>query len=170
VIQNLEKNEVDFVLMTRLPEHLNIEAIELIPNELVMVGNPEAAKEYFDHSDNYLKTTPFILRENGSATRQAMETYLKNHGIQTNKQLTLTSNEAVKQAVISGMGCSILPIIGIKNELALRQLEIISAPNLPLKSSWFLVHLKEKKHLPAADAFKNYIKNNIDEILIRYFN
>jgi hypothetical protein len=68
------------------------------------------------------------------------------------------------------MGCSIVPIIGIKNELALGQLEIINAPQLPLKSSWFLVHLKEKKHLPTADAFKNYIKHHMKDILMRYFN
>lgn len=170
VIQNLENNEVDFVLMTRLPEHLNIAAMELIPNELVMVGCSGTSDAYKKDPENFLKQTSFIFRESGSATRQAMENYLNNQGITTFKQLTLTSNEAVKQAVISGMGCSIVPVIGIKNELSLGQLEIITAPYLPLKSSWFLVHLKEKKHLPAADAFKNYLVSNINQLLLKHFN
>lgn len=170
VIKNLEQNEVDFVLMTRLPEHIKIEAMELIPNELVMVGSSGASDGYKNDPENFLKHTSFIFRESGSATRQAMENYLNNQGITTYKQLTLTSNEAVKQAVISGMGCSIVPVIGIKNELSLGQLEIINAPYLPLKSSWYLVHLKEKKHLPAADAFKNYLISNINQLLLKYFN
>jgi len=39
--------------------------------------------------------------------------------------MQLTSNEAVKQAVIAGLGYSIMPLIGAKNELETRDLQII---------------------------------------------
>ncbi|MFM1888058.1 MAG: hypothetical protein RL501_345 [Bacteroidota bacterium] len=59
---------------------------------------------------------PLIYREEGSATRVAMDHYFSKRI--DRKGLKLTSNEAVKQAVIAGLGYSILPVIGIKNELS----------------------------------------------------
>lgn len=43
-----------------------------------------------------------------------MEQYLVKHKIAIEKEMELTSNEAVKQAIIAGLGISIMPIIGIK--------------------------------------------------------
>jgi len=58
-----------------------------------------------------------LYREYGSATRKAMESYIAKRGLPNNKKLELTSNEAIKQAIIAGLGYSIMPLIGIKNEL-----------------------------------------------------
>jgi DNA-binding transcriptional LysR family regulator len=169
VIKNLEQNNVDFVLMTRLPEHLNIEATNLFQNKLVLVGPNGSSKIYQESKKDFYQQNRIIFRENGSATRQAMENFLKEEKIISGKSLTLTSNEAVKQAVISGMGCSILPIIGIRNELSLGQIEIINAPGLPIENSWYLVHLKDKKLLPASLAFKSYLVENLIQITQKYF-
>lgn len=169
VIRNLEENDVDFVLMTRLPEHLNIEATKLFQNKLVLVGPKGSSKIYQESKKEFFEQNRFIFRENGSATRQAMESLLKEEKIITGKSLTLTSNEAVKQAVISGMGCSVLPIIGIRNELSMGQMELINAPGLPIENAWFLVHLKDKKLLPAALAFKSYLVENLIQITKKHF-
>jgi DNA-binding transcriptional LysR family regulator len=169
VIRNLEENDVDFVLMTRLPEHLNIEATKLFQNKLVLVGPKGSSKIYQESKKEFFEQNRFIFRENGSATRQAMESLLKEEKIITGKSLTLTSNEAVKQAVISGMGCSVLPIIGIRNELSMGQMELINAPGLPIENAWFLVHLKDKKLLPAALAFKSYLVENLIQITQKHF-
>ena len=58
-----------------------------------------------------------IYREQGSATRNAMETFISKNKFSVTKKMELTSNEAVKQAVLSGLGCSVMPVIGIRNEL-----------------------------------------------------
>jgi DNA-binding transcriptional LysR family regulator len=155
--------------MTRLPEHLNIEATKLFQNKLVLVGPKGSSKIYKESKEDFYKQNRFIFRENGSATRQAMENFLIEAKIITGKSLTLTSNEAVKQAVISGMGCSVLPIIGIRNELSLGQMELINAPGLPIENAWFLVHLKDKKLLPAALAFKSYLVENLIQITTKHF-
>jgi DNA-binding transcriptional LysR family regulator len=98
-----------------------------------------------------------------------MENFISQQKINAEKSLTLTSNEAVKQAVISDMGCSILPLIGIRNELTLGQLEIIETTGLPIENEWYLVHLKDKKLMPAAKAFKFFISENKEEIHRKYF-
>lgn len=169
VIKNLEQNNVDFVLMTRLPEHLNIESIKLFQNKLVMVGGKGSKNIHKASESEYFKSHRFIFREEGSATRLAMENFLSERNIIAEKSLTLTSNEAVKQAVISGMGCSILPEIGIRNEIALGQLEMLKIEGLPIENDWYLVNLKDKKLMPAASAYKSFLKGNLHLIFEKYF-
>ena len=71
--------------------------------------------------------------------------------------MELTSNEAVKQAVIAGLGYSIMPLIGIKNELLDGDLQIIPVKGFPIKSTWYLIWLKNKKLSPNAEAFLDYV-------------
>lgn len=83
--------------------------------------------------------------------------------------MELTSNEAVKQAVIAGLGCSIMPLIGIKNELKNGDLQIIKVKGLPISTTWHLVWLKSKRLSPAATAFLEYIKTEKERITKEYF-
>ncbi len=71
------------------------------------------------------KDLPLIFRAKGSVTRQTMGKFIQQHNIPALKKMELTSNEAVKQAVMAGLGYSIMPLIGIKNELHNNDLHII---------------------------------------------
>ena len=77
--------------------------------------------------------------------------------------MTLTSNEAVKQAVIADLGFSIMPLIGIKNELQNNELQIINIKGLPITTTWSLIWLKGKKHSPVSEAFLDYLKKEKDK-------
>jgi len=79
--------------------------------------------------------------------------------------MELTSNEAVKQALLAGLGISIMPLIGIKNELHNNQLQIIPVKGLPIKTTWSLIWLKGKRHSPVSLAFLNYLKNENTQIV-----
>ena len=98
-----------------------------------------------------------------------MEGFLKKKGIQTLKKIELMSNEAVKQAIMAGLGYSIMPMYGIKNELKNGQLAIIPFDGLPIKTSWKLIWHKEKSPSPVAKAFLNYVKEEKDAIRQKHF-
>jgi DNA-binding transcriptional LysR family regulator len=117
-----------------------------------------------------IENIPIIYREKGSGTRQVMERFLESNKLQLVKKMELTSNEAVKQAVIAGLGCSIMPLIGIKNELNNGDLHIIPIKGLPLKSTWSLIWLKQKNLSPVATAFTNYLLNNKEKIMTEKFS
>jgi DNA-binding transcriptional LysR family regulator len=87
-----------------------------------------------------------------------MENYFSKKGYIIKSKLQLTSNEAVKQAVISGIGLSIMPLIGLKNELEKGDLKIIPAKGLPIVTNWKLVWLKGKKMSPVAAAYLEYLR------------
>ncbi|MCY2688454.1 LysR family transcriptional regulator [Salinimicrobium sp. TH3] len=158
VIENLEKNEIDFALVSVLPEHLQIERIQLMENKLFLVGGREQTLENKHHSRDILKEIPLIYREAGSGTRHVMESFMKQYNLPVLKKMELTSNEAVKQAVIAGLGYSIMPIIGIKNELKNGELEIIPVGGFPIRSNWQIIWMKGKKFSPAAASYLEYLK------------
>ncbi|SHN04885.1 LysR family transcriptional regulator [Polaribacter sp. KT 15] len=169
VIRSLENNECDFAMVSTIPKKLNIERIALMKNKLFFVSN----KNYiFDRKKlkTELNKTPFIFREQGSATRLAMERYLTKNKIQIHKKMELTSNEAVKQAVIAGLGISIMPIIGIKNELQKGDLKILDIKDLPIETTWNLIWLKSKNLSSVAKAFKLHIEENKNIIIENNFN
>ncbi len=170
VIKSLEENAVDFALVSVLPEHLNVAKVTLMQNKLYLVGSqfPSEVKEKIRKSD--FEKLPFIFRERGSATRKAMVDFLEANGIRTGKIMELTSNEAVKQAVIAGLGYSIMPIIGLKNELNNGSLQILPAKGLPISTSWNLIWLNSKKFSPTAQAYLDYIKKEKDALIKERFS
>lgn len=157
VVESLEKNEVDFSLVSILPENLQVEKTELLQNKLYVVGNTKQKFKNKLYDLNIFETLPLIYREQGSGTRQTMEKFIQNRNLPVRKKMELTSNEAVKQAVIAGLGCSIMPLIGIKNELQNGDLQIIPVKGFPIKSEWNFIWLKGKNHSPVALAFLNYL-------------
>ncbi len=150
VIESLEKNEIDFALVSVLPNSINIEKLDLLQNKLYLVG--------IDKPKLSIKEIPFIFREQGSGTRQTMERFFEKNQLSIQKNLELTSNEAVKQALLAGLGYSIMPLIGIKNELQNKELQILPTKGLPIKTTWSLIWLKGKKFSPVSLAFLNYLK------------
>ncbi|MEW7278023.1 LysR family transcriptional regulator [Aquimarina sp. 2201CG1-2-11] len=169
VIRSLENNEVDFAMVSTIPKKLAIERIELMKNKLFLVGS----KENIDVSKNISKKSfeklPLIFRENGSATRLAMENYITKSKIKVFKKMELTSNEAVKQAVIAGLGVSVMPLIGIKNSLNMFELQIIPAKGLPIQTNWNLIWLKSKNLSMVAKSFVDYINENKESIINEHF-
>lgn len=152
VLESLENNEVDFALVSILPDHINVEKIDLIRNKLFLVGNTDEKFKKKEYGKELLEELPLIFREKGSGTRQAMERFLSRQHIAIQKKMELTSNEAVKQAILAGLGYSVMPLIGIRNELQNGELQIIPVKGLPVNTTWSLTWLKGKQHAPAAAA------------------
>ena len=157
-------------MVSLLPENLKTEKIELLQNKLFLVSNKEKSFPKKKYAKKVLEDLPLIFREKGSGTRETMERFLKRNQIDISKKMELTSNEAVKQSVLAGFGCSIMPLIGIKNELQNGDLQIIPTTGLPIKSQWYLIWLKNKKHSRVASEFLNYIKREKSNIVKQKFD
>lgn len=170
VIESIENNEVDFALVSILPKNMHIEKMDLLQNKLYLVGNESIDFNYGKVSKDFFEKLPLIFREKGSGTRQSMEHFISSKGLNVIKKMELTSNEAVKQALLAGLGCSIMPLIGIKNELHNKELKIIPIRGLPLKTTWRLIWLKGKKHSPVAQAFLTYLKKEKTNIVEQHFS
>ncbi|MBS1598354.1 MAG: LysR family transcriptional regulator [Bacteroidetes bacterium] len=171
VVKSLEHNEVDFSLVSVLPETLEIEQEILLPNNLFLTAPVDAKfkmtkqlnKKVFDN-------IPLIYREEGSGTRVTMQRYFQKANIVPHVKLELTSTEAVKQAVMAGLGFSIQSLLSIKTELKQKEIKIIPVKGLPLTEYWRLIWLKQKKMSEVGKAFLNFIKKNKQTIYKNNFS
>ncbi|MFN5318857.1 MAG: LysR family transcriptional regulator [Bacteroidia bacterium] len=168
VIENLERNEVDFSLVSVIPENLSIKKLPLLKNKLYLVGKNNDLGEQKIEIEIF-KSLPLIFREQGSGTRHTVEAYFNTHNIDYIKSMELTSNEAVKQAIIAGMGYSIMPLIGIKNELLLKQVEVIDVDKFKLESEWNMVWLSAKNLSPQAAALIQFVEEQKTRIAQQEF-
>ena len=170
VIESLIKNEIDFALVSVLPEKLNIQKIKLMPNKLFLVGNKEKSFNPVSNDKSILESIPLIFREEGSATRDAMEKYIDKIQLTGIKKMEFVSNETIKQAIIAGLGYSIMPMIGLRNELFNDQLQLIPMEGLPICTDWYLIYLDNKKLSPIAKTFVDFIEKEKEKIINENFS
>jgi LysR family transcriptional regulator, low CO2-responsive transcriptional regulator len=170
VLESLEKNEVDFALVSVIPAGMQVNTLKLMDNKLYLVSDSSRQITNKHHKWSIFESLPLIFREEGSGTRHIMEKFFDSNQLPVSKKMELTSNEAVKQAVIAGLGCSVMPLIGIKNELKNKELQIIPVKGFPLKSDWQLVWLKSKKLAPVAEAFLKFLSQNRKTIISDRFS
>lgn len=169
VLESLENNEIDFALISILPTSMNIHTLDLLQNKLYLVGKANSEFKKKLKTRDIFENLPLIFREKGSATRQTMEGFIEENKISVLKKMELSSNEAVKQAVLAGLGYSIMPLIGIRNEVQKNEIRIIPVKGLPIKTTWRLVWLKGKKLSPVAAAYVDYLKKDMDRIIENQF-
>ena len=171
VIKSLEDNNVDFSLVTVKPKSLDVEEEFIMKNKLYLVAAKESALELESKKESSIfKQIPLIYREEGSGTRFTMRQFFKKEHINPKATLELTSNAAIKQAVIADIGVSIVPLLSIKNELSQNELQIIPVKGLPLQSEWKLIWQKKKKLSPVAFAFLEYVKQEKEKIIEERFS
>ncbi len=169
VIESLENNEVDFSLVSILPANLSLQSVELMDNRLYLVGNHQAQLPSSPDIKTVFQDLPLIFREPGSGTRETMERFLNQHKLSFRKKLELTSNEAVKQAVLAGLGFSIMPLIGIRNEIKMERLKVLPVEGLPIMTKWQLIWMNGKNLTPVAQSFLDYIDCEKELILQEFF-
>lgn len=171
VIESLQNNEVDFSLVSVLPEKLDIEQEILLPNKLFLTSAVDSDFKITKRMNkSVFDKLPLIYREEGSGTRVTMQQYFQKANIVPKVRFELTSSEAVKQAVMAGLGFSIQSILSIKNELKQNDIIIIPVQGLPLVENWRLIWLKKKKMSVVARAFLNHVQQNKKNIYNQYFS
>jgi LysR family transcriptional regulator, low CO2-responsive transcriptional regulator len=158
VLERLEKNLDDLVIMGTLPDGMALEAEYFLDNPLVVVAPP-------DHPLVGKKSIPlarlveerFISREPGSGTRMARIRLFAEHGLTLTPYMELGSSEAIKQAVMAGLGISVLSLHNLRLELEAGLIATLDVEHFPLMRHWYAVHLKGKKLSNTARRFLDFL-------------
>ena len=100
-----------------------------------------------------------MVREKGSDTRDSMEQGFGARLADLNIAMEIKSTETIKQAVMAGMGVSFLSTHTIGRELQAGSLTMLDVQGFPLMLHWYVVHRKNKRLPPVAQAFKAFLMN-----------
>ncbi len=166
VIDRVLNNDDDFVIMGQPPEHQDFEAYPFLNNILGIIapaGHPLANKKNISLSE--IVAQRFLIRETGSGTRIVFEQLLEKNGIQVEPYMELGSSEALKQAVMVGLGIAIVSLHSVQLELKVNKLTVLDVEGLPLKRRWYAVHLKGRKLSLVARTFLDFILKESHHIL-----
>ena len=157
VLERLERGADDFYVFSHPPEREDIELYDFLPNPLVAIAP-------IDHPMVKMKKVslaqfaqyPFLMREPGSGTRFAIEEHMKKHGVKLNLKMTIESNEAIRHAVMAGLGVSILSshTLAYGGHVGLQE---INVSTIPIVLNWQLARLKTKRASVIARTFLEYV-------------
>ena len=155
LIERMQANLDDMYVMTKPPEDMDLTCDSFLDNPLVAIApasHPLANAGILKLQD--LAEERFIMREQGSGTRIAIENYLSQQGATLNVRMELGSNEAIKQAVAGGLGLSILSRHTLHRDPLLEdEVVILQVEGFPLMSRWQVVRLQQRRLSRAAEAF-----------------
>lgn len=155
IIKMVSNGEIDVGFVGMKIPYRDIEFRKIIKDNIVVIGSTD----YPDIiSLNNLKSFPFLSRETGSGTRQIFEEYLKKSKVLSPNELNviaeLSDTEAIKRAVVHGMGLSYVSLLAIHESLANGSIKVIKIEGLPQMERFFYMIRKKGKHSsPQVGAF-----------------
>ncbi len=165
LMQLLETNQTDIVLMGRPPADIDLESEAFMDNPLVVIAQP-------GHPLTGEKSIPlerlaeetFVMREEGSGTRLAMERFFSDHRLKIHRGMQMTRNEAIKQGVRAGMGLGVVSAHTIELEVETGRLIVLNVADFPIQRHWYMVYRKDKRLSPAAMAFHDFVSDEARKI------
>jgi len=155
--QRMLENKDDLYILSKPPEDIDLERHAFLDNPLVVV----APKNHILSNKKHifleeLQPFPFILREVGSNTRKVVQQLFDDHNLDIQVRLELGSNEAIKQAIVGGLGLSVLSKHTLTSS-CYEELCILNVDTFPIQESWYVAYLSGKKLSVVAQTFLDYL-------------
>lgn len=170
LVQMLNRNEVDLAIMGTPPRELATRAEPFAAHPHVFIAPPSHPLTNVGHPPvEMLAGYDLIMREPGSGTRAAMEAFFAERRFEPRVGLEMGSNEAVKQAVIAGLGLSAVSLHTVGTELRAGLLTILNVEGAPVVRSWNVVRHLSKTLSPVAEAFRYFVLEQGEGLLAQEF-
>ena len=170
IVELMRQGEVELAIMGRPPTEWSTRAepFALHPHVLVTApGHPFTQMEQVPAQA--LSREAFIVREDGSGTRAALQEYMHAYRLSPHVAMEMASNEAIKQAVMAGMGVSLLSLHTLGLELAHGLIATPEVEGLPLMRRWHVVNTLGRTLSPAAEAFRYFMLERGEAFLAGHF-
>lgn len=158
VVARLRNNLDDLYVMSVPPADLDLVDDVFMANPLVVIcASGHALAKRKSLTLNELSAERFVLREEGSGTRMAVDNYFKKLKFQPNLRLELGSNEAIKESVAGGLGISVISSHALHGNAKEHGVSVLNVAGFPVQSYWHVVHPKGKQLSPIASIFKTQL-------------
>ena len=166
LLKGLVENSTDLVIMGQPPVEMDLIAERFMDNPLVVIAPPDHT--LVEHQQIPLKRLleeTFLVREQGSGTRSAVERFFAANQLALSTAMEMSSNEAIKQGVEAGLGLGIVSLHTLGMELALQRLVLLDVVDFPIMRYWYIVYRSGKRLSLVAQAFQSFVKEESAQIL-----
>lgn len=154
ILDLLRDGRLDLAFVEGSADGDDLDARPFLPDELIAIVPPDGdlATEP-TLTAGHLATAPFLMREEGSGTREVVDRALASWGIAANVMMELGHTEAIKNAVAAGLGISILSRLTVAREIADGRLATLPISPGPVTREFLVVQRRSSRLSPAAQAF-----------------
>ena len=166
ILRQLADNIPDMAIMGNPPAGISLVADSFMSNPLVVIGHPDHPLIHSGRIPLHrLLQESFIVRERGSGTRNAIEHFLEQRGQTMTTTMEMSRNEAIKHAVMAGLGFGIVSLHTLDMEFKLGRLAVLNVEGFPILKDWYVVHREGKRFSAAAQAFKEFVLSEGNKLI-----
>ena len=158
ILDRLANNLDDLYFIGQPPEDLEINLRHFLDNPLVVIAprNHPLAQEKLISLERLIEE-PLIMRESGSGTRMAVESFFAENRLKMRVEMEIGSNEAIKQAIVGGLGLSILSRHSLALEGPQGPLVVLDVEGFPIQKHWYVIYPRSKQLSIVAQTFLDYL-------------
>ncbi len=165
VLERINRGEDDLYILGQMAENSGLVSIPFAPNPMVVVASKEHPLTREQNiSLERLAQEPLILREPGSGIRDTSMRLFRERNLRPKVRMELGSNEAIKHAVLGGLGVSLLSLHTLTLEGAAGPVDILDVEGFPIQRQWYLVYPKERELSLIAKTFLDFVQHKGPEI------
>jgi DNA-binding transcriptional LysR family regulator len=159
LVERLAKNEDDLYLFTDAPEIDGVVTQEILSNPFVVLARDDHPLAFESAiSFERLAREPFLIREEGSGLRRTTLRLFGEHGLQPRIFMELGTNEAIKEAILAGLGVTIMArhTFGLDPESS--RYRCLDVEGFPVENHWYFAYPQGKQLSPVARALLDFAR------------
>lgn len=158
-VQRIRAEDVPFGLVEAPVNHRDLAVEAVGEDEMVLIAAPShrwARVRRVDPTE--LREEPLLRREARSGTQVIVDVALEQAAAAMPTAMVLGSTEALKQAVLAGLGVAWVPRITVLRELSERQLMAVPVAGVSVRRTLSLVRLHGVKLSPASEVLLDLVR------------
>lgn len=160
MLERIHKNLDDVYILGQVPpNNLELEVIPFAPNPLVVIANSNNPLVGQKISLKRLTKEPFIMREEGSGIRSAVEEVFANNNLTINERMVMETNEAIKHCVVGDLGVAVVSRHALYLEGGSGPISELDVEGFPINKEWNIVYPKGKDLSLIAQEFLSFLKD-----------
>jgi DNA-binding transcriptional LysR family regulator len=171
LIARMAENADDLYIFANPPADAEIVTQMILPNPMAVFAradHPLAQQQKIPFER--LAREPFLMREPGSGTRMVAQQVFEAHGAAPRVRMELSTNEAIKQAILAGLGVSIMSRYTLGLDVEHDQLVTLDVEGFPLERHWYFVYPVGKQLPVAAQAFMDFVRKDAKRLVLDHLS
>jgi DNA-binding transcriptional LysR family regulator len=169
LLARLQANQDDVYIFGHRPEGADLVVEPLLPNELVVIArrdHPLAGRRRIPFAR--FAEEPLLMREAGSASRRTLMELFARHRLEPRVRMELASNEAVKQAVLGGLGIAVLSRYALGLDTRNEQIALLHVKGFPVRGEWCVAYPAGKQLSMVARAFNDFMHREAKPLVLEH--
>lgn len=171
LLDRMSENADDLYIFTNPPPESEAMRQVILPNPMVVFARADhpLARQKNIPFERFARE-PFLMREPGSGTRMVAQQVFESRGAKPSIRMELSTNEAIKQAILAGLGVSIMSRYTLGLDVEQDQLVTLDVEGFPLEHHWHYVYPIGKQLPMVAQAFMDFSRQQAKSLVLDHLS